>query len=259
MSRRSPCDANGCPMFSGGRFLEWDLAVTGRCAVEDLDLGRWIEPGDVAEIDHPTLDCFRGLRSQRSIGIERILALKADIYSLHCGRQRCATWFDEDDNVVWLLGCGLHTQGSRHDAYEMFARLADQGRLMPDSDDYERLFSWRAHGLAETVKEDVDRLVAAASGSPGAEVRGTLCGIINVSLVLEREGDLECLFVAVEMEFAARPTKGECQPPQDWLIVILAGFFPEIEFDQLLARSMPLPTRDLAENEILFMDCWGSS
>lgn len=76
---------------------------------------------------------------------ERILQVKTrPVFSLHSGRTRGATWFDQThppQGVVWLLGVEMHDErhkGSR-DAYDVFGRLDASGQLFPTELDYKLL------------------------------------------------------------------------------------------------------------------------
>src|SRR4051794_16053368 len=97
----------------------WTLAVTRRCARDDLRIsGNWRDHSESNDV----IRAFLSRRGQSPVGQERIEVLiplvQPPCYSLHVGDGRSATWFDEDESVVWLLA-----SAAGHD-YDYFAYLA---------------------------------------------------------------------------------------------------------------------------------------
>ncbi|MDQ4125715.1 MAG: hypothetical protein M3134_08970 [Actinomycetota bacterium] len=239
--------------------MEWDLAVTARCLEEDLGLSGWLDPDGIRASDNEAVSCFHAMRAQQPVGVEHVVSLREDVYSLHCGQSRGATWYDEDQRVVWLLAYGLHRSGSRNDAYTKFVRLARNDALFPTEDDYFRIFTWRDEQIGASLTKEASALVAVAKNEPGREIRALVGDAISVSLVIdtvEESGkSASCLHVAISMAFR------QAMPfdlPKEWILLVLAGFFPDSNLQALMGEShRHFPTRELDANEISFMDCWG--
>jgi hypothetical protein len=65
------------------------------------------------------------MRSQDPKGVEKVQPLQnaSEVYTLHAGRWRGATWHDLDNNTVWLLAGRLHRSGAPDDASPNFKDL----------------------------------------------------------------------------------------------------------------------------------------
>lgn len=153
--------------------------------------------------------------------------LKAPIYSLHVGTHRAATWYDQHEQVVWLLGVGKH-----HD-YDHLRRLAEQDRLLPTNDDYERLEAEvPPEAFAAALFADVEELVRAAQQQPDRIVVGSVAQRIPVRLCIETGGSPK-LVVAI----SRRLIPGDVELPPEWLTAVASAFYPSVPFDQLLLSS----------------------
>lgn len=216
--------------MGGEGSTAWRLGVTRRCLEEDLELPprtNW------RAIAHPVLRAFVERRGQEPIGSERIAEvsayLKAPIYSLHVGTRRPATWYDQDEQVVWLLAVG-----KSHD-YDHLRRLAEQDRLLPTVDDYEHLEAdVPAAAFAAALFADVEQLVTAARQQPDRIVVGSVAQRIPVRLCIETS-DSRKLVVAI----SRRLILGDVELPPDWLTAVASAFYPGVPFDQLF----PSPQR----------------
>jgi hypothetical protein len=207
----------------------YELAATERCIQRDLDL-----PLDaVAEEPagqrgrHPLLEAFYSRRASSPVGQETIEGLQANIvaYSLHAGRWRGLTWHDVELSIVWLLAGRYHRSGERDDSYPHFRGLAKH-RLLPTEEDYERVFDREAHAFAEAVVGDVAAIVERARAGSDEIVSGRVAGRVAVRAV-EQGGSLQ---VAVKMQLYP----GDEQVPAEWLMTVLAAFFPDARFEDLL-------------------------
>ena len=207
----------------------YELAATERCICRDLDL-----PADaVAEVParqrerHALLEAFYARRAQSPVGQETIEGLQANIvaYSLHAGRWRGLTWHDEELAIVWLLAGRYHRSGERDDSYPHFRGLA-RHQLLPTEEDYERVFDRESHAFAETVVSDVAAVAEKARAQSGEIVAGRVASRIAVRAV-EQGGSLQ---VAVKMQLYP----GEEQVPAEWLMTVLAAFFPNTPFEDLI-------------------------
>ncbi len=161
------------------------------------------------------------------MGQETIEGLQANIvaYSLHAGRWRGLTWHDEELAVVWLLAARYHRSGERDDSYPHFRGLA-RHQLLPAEEDYERVFDREAHVFAETVVGDVAAIAGQARAQSGEIVSGRVANRISVRAV-EQSGSLQ---VAVKMQLYP----GDEHVPAEWLMTLLAAFFPDARFEDLL-------------------------
>jgi hypothetical protein len=208
-----------------------------RHALEDLGLQADVLARTCAreyEDAHPFVRGFVDRRSQNPQGQETtaLPVTNAVVYNLHFGRLRGLTWYDEESDVVWLLGVGWHESKSREDAYNMLKRRDENGELMPTEQDYLDLeMSWEeARSFAATVAEEAPALAAQARGAGGTEVRGLIAGRLEVGVVVIVVADdqdqerLEEIWVA----FSLPPQSGPCElPPQsEWLTVVLAAMVP---------------------------------
>ncbi len=209
--------------------VPYELAATERCVRRDLDL-----PADaVAEAPpaqrerHALLEAFYARKEQSPVGQETIEGLQANIvaYSLHAGRWRGLTWHDTEFAVVWLLAGRYHRSGERDDSYPHFRGLA-RHQLLPTEEDYERIFDREAQSFAETVVGDVAAIAEQARAQSGDIVPGRVASRIAVRAV-ERDGSLQ---VAVKMQLYP----GNEQVPAEWLMTVLAAFFPDAPFENLL-------------------------
>lgn len=95
------------------------LRVTARCLEEDLD-GTTAADAErpVGELAHELVQKFVSMRSQDPKGVEKVQPLQnaSEVYTLHAGRWRGATWHDAGNNAVWLLAGRLHRSGAPDDA-----------------------------------------------------------------------------------------------------------------------------------------------
>ena len=165
-----------------------------------------------------------------------------DVYRLAYGdRHRGATWFDEDNRVVWLLAYGQHEFEGGGDAFPYFKDLHAGGRLLPDEADYKALFDDRASRFAGVARHDAVHLLQAARADPGTEQRGLIGGEVGVGVAVEVVETLAETYLAIKLHGLNTET----------LPILLAAFFPKQEFDEL-ESTRELPTRPLDSDEIGF-------
>lgn len=227
------------------------LAATCRCLTDDLDLGHDDCARPVDELDHPVVRDFVDKRRDHPIGQEIIQALAPSLqaYSLHSGRYRGATWHQEELAVVWLLAAALHRADDARDAYAHFARLHRAGRLLPDRDDMARQLLRRAVSFATSLVNEVPSIRDRAIDQPGRVHAGTIGGRVAVRVFCE-SGDPPLLSVAVSQRL--RP--GALSLPPEWLIQLIAAFFPSAGIEQLEATSELAPDVPLVADEVCFQD-----
>jgi hypothetical protein len=207
----------------------YELATTERCIRRDLDLPADAiaeEPAAQGE-RHALLGAFYSRRASSPVGQETIEGLQANVvaYSLHAGRWRGLTWHDGELAIVWLLAGRYHRSGERDDSYPHFRGLAKY-QLLPTEEDYERVFDRESHAFAQTVVSDVAVIFLAAHAQPGEIVSGRVASRIAVRAV-EQGASLQ---VAVKMQLYP----GDEQVPAEWLMTVLAAFFPDARFEDLI-------------------------
>jgi hypothetical protein len=207
----------------------YELAATERCIRRDLDLpvDAIAEEPVVQGERHALLDTFYSRRAQSPVGQETIEGLQANIvaYSLHAGRWRGLTWHDVEVSIVWLLAGRYHRSGERDDSYPHFRGLAKH-QLLPTEEDYERVFDREAHAFAQTVVNDTATIVEQTRAGSGEIVSGRVASRVGVRAV-EQSGSLQ---VAVKMQLYP----GDEQVPVEWLMTVLAAFFPDTRFEDLI-------------------------
>jgi hypothetical protein len=165
------------------------------------------------------------------------------IYRLGYGDDhRGATWYDEEEEVVWLCAYGLHRSGEADDAFPYFHELLSTGTLLPNEDDYAALFEDRGRRFVETVYEDAQSLLERARATPGVEQVGRLGGEEDTGVLVEVVETLEETYVA----FSVAKMESERR-----LLIILGAFDVEAEFkDWELVDFMP--TRALRPDEVCY-------
>lgn len=227
------------------------LRVTIRCLVDDLGIDGANARREVRELDHAICRAFETKRSQSPIGVEKLqpIATDAEVYTLHAGRWRGATWYDEENNAVWLLGCGYHRSGEKDDVYPYLKELDFKGDLFPASEDYELLFEFQDTSFAEALIADVPILMDEARAHPGTEVTQLIAQRIRISVVVEMADDLEAWWAAVSMQLLP----GESEMPAAWLSLVLAAFFPDVSNPLELLTGEKLPTRSARPDELVFV------
>lgn len=190
---------------------------------------------------HQVIADFIKKRTESPIGTEppirSLLRKKVPAYSLHSGRYRAATWHHEKAGVVWLLAARWHEQGSPDDSYPYFERLLDAGRLLPRREDVSQVVESRRLTFERALLEQVPAIRGEALEQAGEVVDAIIGGRIRTRVVYEN-GEIGILSVAI----ASRLLPGEMQVPGEWVVQVLAAFFPgvplaEIEYTDELASK----------------------
>lgn len=219
------------------------LRVTERCATADLgaDSGAPFEE----LIRHDIVKSFVSRRRDRTDDTREVTPLTSGhtVFRLSYGHDhRGATWFDEDERIVWLLAYGRHRSGKPDDAFQIFKELDAAGNLFPTPNDYKRAFDDHDLWLAQRVVADAQELLSAARADQGVEQRGMLGGDAALGVLVEVVETLEETFVAFPA--AALFTIG--------LDVLLAAFFPTSTLADWDLRDA-LPTRPAADGEVVYV------
>jgi hypothetical protein len=201
------------------------LRVTARCLDEDLDRMTAADAErSVYELEHELVQKFVSMRSQDPEGVEKVQPLQkaSEVYTLHAGRWRGATWHDLNNNAVWLLAGRLHRSGAPDDAYPYFKDLDADGRLLPTEHDYELLFLAQARSFADDVIDRLPAVVDEARRRSPAEVEA-IVGTIPISIAVVIENEMEFVYLAVRM---SGWTEDGPQPPANWTAILWAAVFP---------------------------------
>lgn len=153
--------------------------VTQRCLRDDLGLPPEFVNREAANfaVEHEAVRVFVGKRSGAPAGGENLLDISAygHVKTLHVGKARGVTIFDEAEQVCWLLAYGeTHAVGERRDAYNGFVRLDERGELMPTPEDYLALESITSASVIDAMRKVSEQLVASARVDSGTEKTETL-------------------------------------------------------------------------------------
>lgn len=221
---------------------EYELRLTKRCLAEDLHSSSVAPFDDLKK--HEIIKALIKRRRDSPIDTKRVSPLADDpeVYRLAYGdRHRGATWFDEENRVVWLLGYAQHEFEGAGDAFPYFKALHADNRLLPSEEDYKELFTDRGSRFAGLVPLEAPTLLAAARAHPGTEQRGVIGGQVGVGVAVEIVETLTETYLAVKLRGLS----------PDMLPILLAAFFPTNEFDDL-ESTRTFPTRALEIGEIAF-------
>lgn len=229
------------------------LRVTIRSLAEDLErtTARDAER-PVEDIDNELVRKFVAMRSQDPRGTEKVQPLTSDaeVYSLHSGRWRGATWHDREHHTVWLLAGRFHESGKRDDAYPHFKGLDEGGRLFPTEDDYSLLLETQAETFVDDVMDKAPRILEAARRQSPAEIEA-IVGTIPISVAVVKEGGTELVYLAVTM--SGWSDDGP-EPPVEWTTILWAAFFPWVgdpvtEID----LSSEMADRPIKDGELIYV------
>lgn len=217
----------------------YELRITGRCLEEDLSLGAGTPFERVLSED--IVRGFARKRGSSPAGGEEFTGhgTGQTLYKLRFRDERGATWYDENEDVVWMLACRRHRSGAPDDAYPYIEELGQAGRLLPEAHDYRALFDDRAERAAEVVVEEAAEMLAAARDEPRLEKTGVLGYQAPVSVVVEVTEGIEEVCIAFSVTAV----------PPAWVMLIPVWFMPESRFEQWI-ETAAFPTRPLEEGEI---------
>lgn len=234
---------------------DFTLRITIRCLEDDLGFDRSDASAPVESLDHEVCRAFVEKRSQSPFGAEKLrpITTNAEVYTLHAGRWRGATWHDADHNVVWLLGCGYHRSGEHTDVYPYLKDLDAKAELFPTAEDYEIFFELQDYTFARALVEEVPAILEWARGQSGTEIVALIADRIRIGVVFEIAGEIEVTWLAVSM----RLLPGETELPPEWMPLLLAAFYPRVANPMDFQIAPQLPTRDARADETVFVDYRG--
>jgi hypothetical protein len=220
----------------------WRLAVTRRCLEDDLGI-----VGDYdwrARLDdRAILRAFEERRSLRPIGQERLLDLvgviQAPIFTLHSEQARGGTWYDEEEEIVWLVGVGR-----AHD-YDYLIDLGRRRRLLPTVDDYDQFEIGTARSFADTLVEETRALVRLARNGKDEPVEQLLAGRIPVRVCWET-ADPDFLVVAI----SERILPGDTILGKEWQLTVASAFFPGVPFEEFPPFAVDFDNTEVRSDEL---------
>ncbi len=146
----------------------YDLRITERCLVEDLQLT--VDACFEEAMSRPIVKAFVAKRQQVPFSGKTVFTTHETrtLYHLGVGNDhRGATWHDTVNTAVWLCGYGLHRSGEPLDAFQKFKHLIENGRIYPAQADYRRLILDRGVRFVETAAIQATALREAAIADPG--------------------------------------------------------------------------------------------
>jgi len=185
------------------------VRITLRCLVEDLGLELPGIDRPIGLIDHPMLKEARRVAPASPQGQKRILSIRhPPVYRLRHSTDRGATWLDEAQNILWLLAVARREDQSDDDAFAVFARLHDAGRLLPSDDDRRRIEFEQGTDLLARIRRELRPLLVAAREAPGRDVEGDLAGFLPARAHSIKAAGVEELWMAV----STRDAVGEGVP-----------------------------------------------
>ncbi|MEX2457997.1 MAG: hypothetical protein WD770_03315 [Actinomycetota bacterium] len=203
------------------------------------------------EIGHEVVRKFVAMRSQEPIGFEKIqpLTTLSDVYSLHAGRWRGATWHDRTHGVVWLVGARLHRSGDSDDAYPTFKALDAANELGPTEEDYRSLFDSRAETFVDEVMRVVPPLLGAARQQSPREVSASVGGIA-IAVATESHDGIELRKLSIAMNSWG---DGQTEPPKNWTEILWAAVFPWVaDWESELSLEDDIGGRAARDSELIY-------
>jgi hypothetical protein len=228
-------------------FSAIELRLTARCCRQDVG----IEPAeaDIRQLAEGSMMIrkFIELRSVLPDDAQESFASssRSDIYTLHAGQLRGATWCDREYGVVWLLGFGTHREGHRSDAYNVLAELDKRGQLLPTAEDYEMMMREREARQLPTMVAEMRSLLKRARATP-EKVHSVLLSVgVRVSLYVIREGDETNGLEEFHLAVSARHLE------DGWLAIIRTAIWPSEDQDAW-EYTKDFPERELSREELRF-------
>ncbi len=224
----------------GARICEgWELRVTARCLAEDLG-----KQADSNFEDLLGIDIVKALvkdRSDKTTDRNQInpLTCGVPVWVLSRGHDhRGATFFDEEERVVWLLASGHHRSGADTDAFRHFKALDAAQNLLPAAGDYERMFDERGMRFVDALVIEAPLILKEARESK-EELKVLLGGDFGARVAIEIEDPVEATTLGLMAEYL------------DWdhVTIVLSAFHAEGTWETVER----MPSRELQEGEVAFI------
>lgn len=148
----------------------------------------------VSDIEHAVLAKARELASSFPSNLVRIQGIRDDhVYRFTHGRWRAVVWRDTQSGVLWVCACELRGD----DTYDEIIERHRRGELLPDEQDDVRLAEEAALLLGRELVAAVPRWVRGARDQAGAEQRFSLSTGAELRMLVQRDGDIEALWLAM--------------------------------------------------------------
>lgn len=181
------------------------MRVTARCLADDLLLSREYVTRDARSFcaEHEFLRAFVIKREGAPADGEPVKGIEPfpRFRSLHRGRTRGVTVWDEEEDVCWLVAYGeTHASGEDRDCYNYFVSLGERGELMPTPDDYEALYEVSAESVLDGLAGVSKDLYEEARNRPGIEASGSFGdtqAFMLVDLMVIDDGECEQGWLAI--------------------------------------------------------------
>jgi hypothetical protein len=204
---------------------------TIRGLTEDLGLILpWVGDVDLGEVDDPWLAELRRIAPTSPQGQKRILSIAQPlVYRLRISSGRGATWVDEEHDIVWLCAVHRREDESDDDAYNYFARLHAEGRLLPSADDRLRDRAEAVLRLQKRLTAELLQLVDDALFQVGTELSAALGNYLPCRALVMKSHGIEEIWCALSV----RATNGTHirDDLRDLLFAELEAHFPGAVFE----------------------------
>lgn len=176
--------------------------------------------------------------------------------SLHLGRGRGLTTWDNDDDVCWLVSYGAyHASGDSRDVYNRFELLYAGDQLAPTADDYEALYEITPEELLRNLRELGPKLVSAARDTPGYELvrpfnaanpaHPDAQAVIVIDLVVEATADAEQGWLGLTLP-------SDCRWPPGGVMDMVAALLPDDVPSYEVQRTDRVGGRPRRPDEVAF-------
>lgn len=205
---------------------------------------------------HEAIRVFVGKRSHAPGEGENVLNVQpyGHIKSLHVGKGRAATIYDDAQDVCWLLAFSeTHAVGERRDAYAHFERLDSRGELLPSDSDYAALGTVTEAQLMDELRAHGSEMFTTAKGSPGEEVSASFTlddgqdasVTVAIELVVEESESAEQGWMSFVL-----PYTSPLGPAQ--LLDLVADLVPSHVETESIEMAGEVKGRPVAHNELAF-------
>lgn len=235
----------GRPIAGAYICRDWELRVTARCLAEDLNADEAASFESILGLE--IVKAFVKDRATETIASKQIspLSSRQEIWRLGYGHDhRGATFYDEDEAVVWLVAYGRHRSGARDDFFPYCKELDAEGRLLPVQADIARMYRDRDKRFVEAVTIEAPQALKVARETEG-EYRCTIGGELGAGLAIEVVEGLEATSITVALKPAGGGPLTEVTLEQGQVLLqsLTCGEW------EIIGR---MPSRDLDPDEVAF-------
>lgn len=219
--------------------------MTARCLDEDLNADETTSFESIRGLE--IIKAFVKDRATHATASKQIRPISSgqEVGRLAYGHDhRGATFYDQDESVIWLVAYGRHRSGARDDFFPYCKRLDAEGRLLPVQADVARMYRERDYRFVEAVTVEAPVALKAARETEG-EYRCTIGGELSVGLAIEVVEEMEATSVTVAFKPAdgGALTEVTIEQGQVLLQALTCGKWELIE---------RMPSHDLEPEEVAF-------